>query len=44
MPTVTKAVQALKDEGIVSEITGRRRGRIYSYDEYMGIMNEGTGQ
>ena len=42
MPTVTKAVQALEDEGIVNEITGRRRGRIYSYREYMDIMNEGT--
>jgi Fic family protein len=42
MPTVTKAVQALEDEGIVNEITGRRRGRIYSYREYMNIMNEGT--
>ncbi|OPY00599.1 MAG: Adenosine monophosphate-protein transferase SoFic [Syntrophorhabdus sp. PtaB.Bin184] len=42
MPTVTKAVQALEDEGIVHEITGRRRGRIYSYREYMDIMSEGT--
>jgi Fic family protein len=42
MPTVTKAVQALVGEGIVSEVTGRRRGRIYSYREYMNIMNEGT--
>lgn len=42
MPTITKAVQALVDEGIVNEITGRRRGRIYSYREYMDIMNEGT--
>jgi Fic family protein len=42
VPTVTKAVQALEREGIVSEVTGRRRGRIYSYREYMNIMNEGT--
>jgi Fic family protein len=42
MPTVAKAVQALEDQGIVREITGRRRGRIYSYHEYMDIMNEGT--
>jgi Fic family protein len=41
-PTVTKAVQALEDEGLVREITGRRRGKIYSYHEYMDIMSEGT--
>jgi Fic family protein len=41
MPTVTKAVQALQNNGIVTEITGRRRGRIYSYREYMDIMSEG---
>ena len=42
MPTVTKAVKALEEAGIVTEITGRRRGRIYSYREYMDIMSEGT--
>ena len=42
MPTVTKAVQALEDGGLVTEITGRRRGRIYNYREYMDIMNEGA--
>ena len=43
MPTVTKAVQALEGGGLVTEITGRRRGRIYNYREYMDIMNEGAG-
>ncbi len=42
MPTVTKAVQALEDGGFVTEITGRRRGKIYNYGEYMDIMNEGA--
>jgi hypothetical protein len=42
MPTVTPAVQALTSAGIARETTGRRRGRIYSYHEYMDIMNEGT--
>jgi len=42
MPTVTKAVKALEEAGIVTEITGRRRGRIYNYREYMDIMSEGT--
>src|SRR5512133_675700 len=42
VPTVTKAVKALEQAGIVTEITGRRRGRIYNYREYMDIMSEGT--
>jgi Fic family protein len=42
-PTVTNAVEALRKAGLVKEITGRRRGKIYSYYEYMNIMNEGTG-
>jgi Fic family protein len=42
IPTVTKAVQALAKSGIVSEITGRRRSRIFRYREYVEIMNEGT--
>ena len=42
MPTATKAIQALEDEGLVRETTGRRRGRIYMYREYMDIMNEGA--
>lgn len=41
-PTILKVVQALEKEGIVNEITGRRRGRVYNYHEYMDIMNEGT--
>lgn len=40
MPTVTKAVQALKSEGLVREITGRRRGRVFSYEEYLNILND----
>jgi hypothetical protein len=26
----------------VREITGRRRGRIYSYDAYLKVLSEGT--
>lgn len=42
IPTVTNAVAALVEAGVVREITGRRRGKIYSYYEYMSIVNEGT--
>jgi Fic family protein len=40
VPTVTKAIQALESEGLVREITGRKRGRVYSYHGYLSIMNE----
>jgi Fic family protein len=42
MPTVTKAVQALEGEGLVREVTGRRRGRVFSYEEYLNIINDET--
>ncbi len=28
--------------GVVKEITGQKRNRLYSYVEYIRIMNEGT--
>ena len=40
-PTISKAVAKLTDAGIVREITGRQRSRIYVYAEYMAILNEG---
>jgi Fic family protein len=41
-PTVSSAIRHLERLGIVREITGRRRGRIYAYDEYLAILSEGT--
>lgn len=41
-PTAASAVRTLEALGIVREITGRGRDRIYSYSEYMAILNEGT--
>jgi Fic family protein len=42
VPTVTRAITALEALGIVREITGRRRGRIYSYDACLKLLSEGT--
>ena len=28
--------------GIVREITGRQRDRVYAYERYLAILNEGT--
>ncbi|MBK1727081.1 Fic family protein [Halorhodospira neutriphila] len=41
-PTAGRAVQALESFGIVEELTGRRRGRVYAYSRYIGILNEGA--
>mgnify|MGYP001319181887 CR=1 FL=1 len=41
-PTVTAALTRLQELGIVSEITSRRRDRLYSYEKYIHLLNEGT--
>ncbi|MGH3144503.1 MAG: Fic family protein [Rubrobacter sp.] len=41
-PTVARAVDALEDLGIVREITGRKRERVFAYTRYLDILNEGT--
>ncbi len=41
-PAVDNAVRALVELGIVGEITGRRRNRIYRYTALMDLLNEGT--
>ena len=42
IPTVTAALARLEDLGIVHEITSRRRDKLYSYVEYIRLLNEGT--
>jgi hypothetical protein len=32
----------LVDLGIARELTGRRRNRLFVYDRYLTILNEGT--
>jgi Fic family protein len=41
-PTVARAVEALEKKGIVTEITGRKRERVFAYARYLEILNEGT--
>jgi Fic family protein len=41
-PPVYSAVSRLEEAGILREATGLRRGRLYVYDEYLSILNEGT--
>ncbi|MBK7950994.1 MAG: Fic family protein [Deltaproteobacteria bacterium] len=39
--TVNKSLVHLERLGIVSELTSRRRGRVFSYARYAAILNEG---
>ena len=41
-PTVARSVAALVDLGIVTEVTGRRRERVFAYSAYLEILAEGT--
>jgi len=40
--TVNACLRELEKLGIIKEITGQKRNRLYSYVEYILIMNEGT--
>jgi Fic family protein len=40
-PTASKAMQSLVHAGIARELTGQRRNRVFVYDAYLAILNEG---
>jgi hypothetical protein len=40
-PTAAKAMQRLVEAGISRELTGQRRNRVFVYDAYLRILNEG---
>jgi Fic family protein len=41
-PTINAALEWLVWSKIVHEITGRQRGRVFAYQAYLDILNEGT--
>ena len=41
-PTVNAALADLERLGVVEEVTGRRRGRVFGYRRYLAILSEGT--
>lgn len=41
-PTVSSGIRTLERLGVVKEVTGRDRDRIYTYTEYLELLNEGT--
>jgi len=42
VPTVTAALQHLKQLGIAKEMTGGRRNRLFSYSKYLAMVAAGT--
>jgi Fic family protein len=40
-PTASKAMLTLVEMGIARELTGQRRNRVFVYDAYLNILNEG---
>ena len=42
VPTMTNAAMKLVDLGIVKELTGQARNRIFAYTKYLAILTEGT--
>ena len=42
VPTVIAAVKNLETLGVVQELTGRRRDRLFVYGRYLDILNEGA--
>jgi len=41
-PSASKGMEALMQLGIARELTGQRRNRVFAYDRYLSILNEGT--
>jgi Fic family protein len=41
-PAAAKAMHILENLGIVREVTGQRRNRVFAYQDYLNILSEGT--
>jgi len=41
-PTAAKAIDSLCAAGILEETSGRSRGRVYAYREYLDLLRQGT--
>jgi Fic family protein len=41
-PPVYQALTRLEELGILREVTGRQRGRVYAYDRYLAVLNADT--
>ena len=41
-PGTSTAMEVLTGLGIARELTGKKRGRVYGYDQYLAVLSEGT--
>jgi hypothetical protein len=41
-PAASSAMELLVDMALARELTGKRRNRLFVYDQYLGMLNEGT--
>jgi Fic family protein len=41
-PTVAKSLEHMRQLGMLREVTGRQRHRLFVYDAYLAILSEGT--
>jgi DNA-binding transcriptional regulator GbsR (MarR family) len=41
-PAVSAGMKLLSRLGIVKEITGKRRDRVFAYSKYLAVLSEGT--
>lgn len=41
-PTASKAIEVLRVAGVLHEITGKQRDRVYAYQRYLEILSQGT--
>jgi len=41
-PTVMRSLSTLASLGIVDEITGKERHKLFAYDRYLSILKQGT--
>ncbi len=41
-PTTSKAIEVLSRAGVLHEVTGKKRDRIYAYQNYLDILSQGT--
>ncbi len=41
-PTASSSIDLLVELGILRELTGKQRNRLFVYDDYLSILNEGT--
>ena len=41
-PTIRTAIRDMEQLGLIREVTGKQRDRVYVYDDYIKILDEGT--